>query len=499
MTTTTRTRAGWLAALGLVVGGCLPTADIASPTPDPPGGPPRSPLPGPTATAAQARRPIIVDTDLDHSDIAAVLVLLRDPAVDVRAITIAGTGLVHCTGGRLVTRYLLDEMGTPDIPFGCGREKGGPDAREFPAEWRAVADTGYGLEMTPKVETGFPRDAVEILTAAIDSSPTPPLLVTLGPLTNLEDAFAANPSLVGRVAGVHAMLGTLDAPGNVFVDERDGDDPLEWNAFADPSAVAAVLATDLPIGLIPLDATDDVPVPADLTERLAGDHAGAGADLFYELLVRHPDRLRVDQGQQLWDELAALAVSAPALVTWEEASVVVGEGGRLTRDAAGRPIRFASAADRPAVETALLDALRRGGPRATPFQLAGSLTATWDGTNCTLAGSPERRGIHTLRFENPTSTPAGVTVVGLASPHPWSELVDLLSTLDPETTEIPAWITVVGSANDEQGTGVPVTTTMDLGDLTYGPVCATGAWPDFQFRPGQSFVVGSNVIPSQAP
>ena len=82
------------------------------------------------------------------------------------------------------------------------------------------------------------------------------------------------------------------------------------------------------------------------------------------------------------DELAALAVSQPDLVTWEQADLIAGDDGRITADDAGRPVRFAAAADREATEAALLEALRRGGPRATPFQLAGTIDITWDGTTC---------------------------------------------------------------------------------------------------------------------
>src|SRR4051794_12969384 len=81
------------------------------------------------------RIPIIIDADFDLSDIAAIAVLLRDPAIDVRAITIAGTGLVHCQGGRLLARYLLDELAAPEIPFASGREAGGPARHPFPMPW----------------------------------------------------------------------------------------------------------------------------------------------------------------------------------------------------------------------------------------------------------------------------------------------------------------------------------------------------------------------------
>ncbi len=200
--------------------------------------PTTSPTPSGTAVPSDpvARRPIVIDADMDHSDLAAILVLLRDPSVDVLGIAIDGTGLVHCQGGLLVTRYLLEQTGRTDIPYGCGRQNGGEDARPFPDDWRATADAGYGLPIEPRVETEFPPEAADLIREAVDSRPGEVTLVTLGPLTNIEDAFAADPTLPDRVAGIHAMLGTIDAPGNVYIDGLSGGG-VEWNAFADPSAV----------------------------------------------------------------------------------------------------------------------------------------------------------------------------------------------------------------------------------------------------------------------
>src|SRR5688572_13117725 len=129
-----------IAVLCAAVAACGPTS--GSPTPLLSGEPPTT------------RIPVIVDADFDHSDIAALLILLGDPAIEIRAITIAGTGLVHCQTGRLVTRYLLDELGVQNIPFGCGREAGGPDAHPFPEAWRGLADEAYGLDIAPTAEPG---------------------------------------------------------------------------------------------------------------------------------------------------------------------------------------------------------------------------------------------------------------------------------------------------------------------------------------------------------
>jgi inosine-uridine nucleoside N-ribohydrolase len=467
-----------IAATAIVVAGCLSSS---SPSPSTPDG---------TGEPAPARRPVIIDADMDISDLAAIAILLRDPELDVRAIAIDGTGLVHCAGGMTVTRYLLDEMGTPDIPFGCGREDGGPDAHPFPDEWRVVADDAYGMDIVPRPSVGLPDDAATVLAEAIAGSPSAPTIVALGPWTNLEDAFAADPGLADQVAGIHAMLGTVAAPGNVYTDTLDGDDPLEWNAYADPSAVEAVFATDVPIDLVPLDATDDVPVPADLPERLAEDLDAAGADIVHELLLRHPPRLVADQGQQLWDELAALAVSQPDLVTWEQADLVAGADGRITPDDAGRAVRFAAAADREATEAALLEALRRGGPRAHPFQLKGTIDITWDGTTCAATVDPAGDvvpGVYQLRYTGQAGAPSGGVLVGVDETASWSDVGDFLLGLDPETeTEEPSWLRMIGQAADEAGTGETVTVTAAVTEAgTYGPVCLTGMWPDITFTAGE--------------
>jgi len=277
------------------------------------------------------------------------------------------------------------------------------------------------------------------------------------------------------------------------VDGLDGGDPLEWNAFADPSAVTAVFDSDVPIDLVPLDATDDVPVPTDLADRLEADHAAAGADLTYELLVRNPSRMAQDQGQQLWDELAALAIGDQDLVTWSEADLLVAEDGSLRRDAAGRSVRFATTADRGAVEVALLEALRSGKPRLTPFTMAGSLAATWDGVACTLDGEIGAPGLYTITYQGSVGEPSGVVVPGVQAPHEWAELVDFVSSIDLSSDsdiEAPDWIIEGGQVNDEVGDGASHSGFVNLDAATYGPICISGTWPAIEFTVGEPFEVG---------
>jgi inosine-uridine nucleoside N-ribohydrolase len=213
-----------------------------------------------------------------------------------------------------------------------------------------------------------PDTASALIAEAAASADGRLTVVALGPWTNLADAIRADPSAAGRIREIHAMLGAIDAPGNVDLGDTRPEDRVEWNAGADPDAVAAVLASDVPVTLVPLDATDAVPLTADLVETTAGVGAGTGADLVSQVYLRDP--AIASSGQSLWDSLTALLLTDRELGAWSDARVTVvttGAGaGALQRSDPGRPISFATSADAARVMPAWVAALTRTKVRIGP-------------------------------------------------------------------------------------------------------------------------------------
>jgi hypothetical protein len=193
----------------------------------------------PAATAT----PVVVDTDLGGDDLVALAFLLRHPEVDVRAVTVAGTGLVGCEPGVDIVVDLFTALGEPMVPIACGREQAGPGGATFPQEWRDVAATGTGI---PRANTALSADALPAaeLIGRLAAEAEGLVVVALGPMTNLAD-LAATPAY-RRLAGIHAMGGSVAGP---LV-----DGVAEWNAAADPAAFETVLAADVPLTVVPEDA-----------------------------------------------------------------------------------------------------------------------------------------------------------------------------------------------------------------------------------------------------
>ena len=416
-----------LAALALVAGACAATSGTPSP------------VPSASAQVTDAR-PVVITTDLGMDDLLAVYMLLRDPSVDVRAITVDGTGLVHCGPGLRNVRRILTAFGRPEIPFACGRDDAGPDGVPFPDDWRATSDDMYGVVLPPVVGTEFPMPGEDLLAQAIDAAPSPVTIVALGPWTTLQDLFAAHPATLAKVAGIHAMAGAIDVPGNMEVAGIAPADGIEWNVGADPDSVADVLALDVPVAIVPLDATDDVPVPADILALLEPDHAAAGADIAYETYARTP--YLATPGNFWWDSAATALLADPALGTWEDAAVSITDRGRIARDAAGRPVRIAVAADGSRVTDAVLAGLRRGAPRPEPFATAGTLSVTWDGRTCRRDTAPTTPGLARVELHNASGVPTGVLAAGVREPRTWTDALAWIEAADfsDEQLVVPDWI-----------------------------------------------------------
>jgi len=204
--------------------------------------------------------PLIIDTDPGVDDAVAILLALRSPEVDVRAVTVAfgNVGLEHTLPNA---RRLVALAGREDVPVAAGASRplvhtGATRA----AEWHGADGLGGRAATLTALAPLDPRPAVEVMAQVLREADEPVTIASIGPATNSAVLLAAHPELVGRIGRFVVMGGSLGG-GNVT-------GAAEFNVFADPEAVHRVLTqTDVPVTLVPLD----------LTLRCAADGAWVAA------------------------------------------------------------------------------------------------------------------------------------------------------------------------------------------------------------------------------
>src|SRR5688572_31085394 len=71
-----------------------------------------------TAVSAQdtAPRPVIIDSDMITDDWMAILLTFKNPAFDVRAITVTGTGFAYCDAATQIGLGIVALAEKGDIP-----------------------------------------------------------------------------------------------------------------------------------------------------------------------------------------------------------------------------------------------------------------------------------------------------------------------------------------------------------------------------------------------
>jgi purine nucleosidase len=183
-------------------------------------------------------RAFLIDTDTASDDAVALIMALRAPDVDVRAITIVAGNVPVAQAARNAL-YTAELCGS-DVPVYPGAEH--PLLREYMhAEWFHGKD-GLGDHNYPAPRRApEPTHAVEAIIETIRANPGI-TLVTLGPLTNVALALARAPEIAANVGRAVVMGGAPCCEGNVTP-------AAEYNIWVDPEAARMVARSGLPIEL----------------------------------------------------------------------------------------------------------------------------------------------------------------------------------------------------------------------------------------------------------
>jgi len=217
------------------------------------------------------KKRVIIDTDPGVDDALALLLALRSPELQVEAVTTVD-GNVPVEQATKNAVLLLDLFGPKSRPI-LARGAAQTLRKGFIRVQSVHGSDGLGELHRFKNSDGSPRylypqlpqdipDATEVLMDLLRRYPDEVSLITLGPLTNLEEALKADEKRVKSLQEVVIMGGAIGVPGNITP-------AAEFNMFMDPYAAKRVFQSGLPIKLVPLDVTEEVCLEQMEIESLA--------------------------------------------------------------------------------------------------------------------------------------------------------------------------------------------------------------------------------------
>ena len=275
--------------------------------------------------------PVLIDTDPGIDDALALLLAWGSPEIRVEALTTVAGNVPVAQASLNAWRLCALRTPTPlpvlaegaaaplRRPLRTATYYHGPDG---------LGDVG-GWPFPPPRPA--PAKALDVMMDLIRRHGERLTVIALGPLTNLAHVIERDASALRAVGRIVVMGGAVDVPGNVTKD-------AEFNIHVDPDAARVVFDADLPLELVPLDATRQAVLTRARLDAALADRPGPIADRIRAFTARGFTERGDDgtPGLTLHDPLAVGAAIDPTFVTWSPARLRVGPDGE-TRRVSGPP------------------------------------------------------------------------------------------------------------------------------------------------------------------
>jgi pyrimidine-specific ribonucleoside hydrolase len=267
-----------------------------------------------------APRPVILDVDPGIDDALAILLAVRSPELDVRAITVV-FGNVELELGVSNALKILELAGRTDIPVGRG--EAAPLVGEPLTAKNVHGENGIGNVTLPEPKAKlYEGGALRLIAETLAASSEPVTLLPVGPLTNIALFLKVHPELRPKIREIVSMGGSAAAPGTVRP-------TVSFNILNDPEAAAIVYRSGIPVTMVGLDVTSKTVLTPERVARFST--SSDPVERFVGAVVAFHRNVRGAEGVVVHDPLAVGAVIDPSFVLTELLPVDVELRGELTR------------------------------------------------------------------------------------------------------------------------------------------------------------------------
>ncbi|MDR5603267.1 nucleoside hydrolase [Staphylococcus coagulans] len=256
-------------------------------------------------------------------DLISLFLLLQ--MEDIQLIGVSAIGAdSYVEPAESASRKIINRFSRYPLDVAASEERG---KNPFPKDWRMHA---FFMDALPILNEQVPVQsqlrmvpAYQDIIDRLETSASSVTLLFTGPLTDLAKALQIAPHITEKIERLVWMGGTFLERGNVEEPEHDGT--AEWNAFWDPEAVKTVFDSAIPIDMVALESTNQVPLTLNIRQMWADERHYPGVDFLGVSYAAVPPltHFQTNSTYFLWDVLTTAYVGQPSLVKKEEVKASV--------------------------------------------------------------------------------------------------------------------------------------------------------------------------------
>lgn len=165
-------------------------------------------------------------------------------------------------------------------------------------------------------------DAAQFIAQKIDEQTEKTTIIVSGPAVNIANAIEKYPHIVEKIEKVIWVAGAFLSDGNVIAPDHDGS--AEWNIFCHPAASQLFLKSGVPVIMIPLDITHQLPIDNYLIYHLGKNKSKVLSKLALKILQPEFD----PKGSNYMNSIVApVYLGDPEIFNYETKSIAIEQRG----------------------------------------------------------------------------------------------------------------------------------------------------------------------------
>lgn len=305
---------------------------------------------------------VILDTDIGicNDDCQALLLIFNSPEIALDGICVSA-GNLTMKQSLYNALSLIEYLGRPGVKVYPGEElplkhSYGEFERASYGQWGEKGDPVWPFGYEPSI-SAQPVKASKWLLDNVTASPGEVDILALGPLTNIAAALSIDSRAGSSIRSLTCMGGLFP---EVSATQGNITPTAEFNFWVDPDAANIVLASSIPVRIIPLNLTRQMLLPPEVFIAMAMQETRVGR--LYATVLEALDKNRMPANFDASDTLVVASHLWPELFEFKLYGVEVnanasGDYGasKLLQNGGEREVEVAVGFDAEAVKARIFE------------------------------------------------------------------------------------------------------------------------------------------------
>jgi inosine-uridine nucleoside N-ribohydrolase len=294
---------------------------------------------------------VIFDGMMDLNDLYTLYLLSRSPQANLIGVTVCSSDANYLDQAGTRAKSILSLAKKPTIPVANLPSSTFCSSSILPENWAHPVENFADFNLEPSASAPLNISGSELMYNLLTTSTSKVTLFCCGSLNNVANVISSHPSLSSKIEKIVFLAGSLHSTEAITLPSNPHwEQASSYNVYLDPCAAQIVLASGIPITLIPLSVVTFTENNQLIFNQYAPTADNPGASFVLNALKSHFNSNYILGFCTFWDAIGMMSIIEPKALSIKKAFVnILTEGlhdfGHIIETPEGYPVDLCISVD----------------------------------------------------------------------------------------------------------------------------------------------------------